>query len=211
MFWINGYAQFQVTFIVKTEEDNPLGTKFVDIFDRDQGFIKKAPIGEEFSFEIDKESISLVFLAEGFEIFEKQLDISRDEKVLIILKPLVEDLSEVVISAKKREVFQLSRLKDFEKTAIYAGKKTEVILVEQSMANLASNNARQIYSQIPGLNIYQNDDAGLQLHIGGRGLDPNRTSNFNTRQNNYDISADVLGYPESYYTPLQKLLKKFRL
>ena len=79
------------------------------------------------------------------------------------------------------------------------------------MANLASNNARQIYSQIPGLNIYQNDDAGLQLHIGGRGLDPNRTSNFNTRQNNYDISADVLGYPESYYTPLQKQLKKFRL
>ena len=28
---------------------------------------------------------------------------------------------------------------------------------------------------------------GLQLNIGGRGLDPNRTSNFNTRQNGYDI------------------------
>ena len=55
------------------------------------------------------------------------------------------------------------------------------------MANLASNNARQIYNQIPGLNIYQNDDAGLQLNIGGRGLNPNRTANFNTRQNNYDI------------------------
>ena len=36
------------------------------------------------------------------------------------------------------------------------------------MANLASNNARQIYNQISGLNIYQNDDAGIQLHIGGR-------------------------------------------
>ena len=211
MFWINGYAQFQVNCVVKTDEGNPLETKFVDIFDRDQGFIKKAPIGEEFSFEIDKESISLVFLAEGFEIFEKQLDISRDKEVSIMLKPLVEDLSEVVISAKKREVFQLSRLKDFEKTAIYAGKKTEVILVEQSMANLASNNARQIYSQIPGLNIYQNDDAGLQLHIGGRGLDPNRTSNFNTRQNNYDISADVLGYPESYYTPPSEAIEEIQI
>ena len=211
MFWINGYTQFQVNCVVKTEEDNPLETKFVDIFDRDQGFIKKAPIGEEFSFEIDKESISLVFLAEGFEIFEKQLDVSIDKDVLIILKPLVEDLSEVVISAKKREVFQLSRLKDFEKTAIYAGKKTEVILVEQSMANLASNNARQIYNQIPGLNIYQNDDAGLQLHIGGRGLDPNRTSNFNTRQNNYDISADVLGYPESYYTPPSEAIEEIQI
>ena len=201
IFWINAYAQSQVTFIVKTEGNNVLETKFVDVFDRDQGFIKKVPVGQEFTLEIEKETISLVFLAEGFEIFEKQLDISRDKEVLIMLKPMVEDLSEVVISAKKRKVFQLSRLKDFEKTAIYAGKKTEVILVEQSMANLASNNARQIYSQIPGLNIYQNDDAGLQLHIGGRGLDPNRTSNFNTRQNNYDISADVLGYPESYYTP----------
>ena len=211
MFWLNGYCQFQVTFIVKTEGDNVLETKFADVFDRDQGFIKKVPVGEEFLLEVEKETTSLVFLAEGFEIFEKQLDISRDKEVSIMLKPLVEDLSEVVISAKKREVFQLSRLKDFEKTAIYAGKKTEVILVEQSMANLASNNARQIYSQIPGLNIYQNDDAGLQLHIGGRGLDPNRTSNFNTRQNNYDISADVLGYPESYYTPPSEAIDEIQI
>ncbi len=211
MFWINGYAQTQVAFIVKTEGDNVLETKFVDVFDREQGFIKKVPVGEEFLLEIEKESISLVFLAEGFEIFEKQFDISKDREVLIILKPLVEGLSEVVVSAKKREVFQLSRLKDFEKTAIYAGKKTEVILVEQSMANLASNNARQIFSQIPGLNIYQNDDAGLQLHIGGRGLDPNRTSNFNTRQNNYDISADVLGYPESYYTPPSEAIDEIQI
>ena len=211
IFWINAYAQSQVTFIVKTEGNNVLETKFVDVFDRDQGFIKKVPVGQEFTLEIEKETISLVFLAEGFEIFEKQLDISRDKEVLIMLKPLVEDLSEVVISAKKREVFQLSRLKDFKKTAIYAGKKTEVILVDQSMANLASNNARQIYSQIPGLNIYQNDDAGLQLHIGGRGLDPNRTSNFNTRQNNYDISADVLGYPESYYTPPSEAIDEIQI
>jgi Fe(3+) dicitrate transport protein len=42
----------------------------------------------------------------------------------------------------------------------------------------------------------KSSDGGLQLSIGGRGLDPNRTSNFNTRQNGYDISADVLGYPE---------------
>jgi Fe(3+) dicitrate transport protein len=79
------------------------------------------------------------------------------------------------------------------------------------MANLASNNARQIYSQIAGLNIYQNDDAGLQLNIGGRGLDPNRTSNFNTRQNNYDISADVLGYPESYYSPPSESLSEIQI
>src|SRR5690606_32968128 len=33
------------------------------------------------------------------------------------------------------------------------------------------------------------------------GLSPKRTSEFNTRLNGYDLSADALGYPESYYTP----------
>ena len=79
------------------------------------------------------------------------------------------------------------------------------------MANIAVNSSRQIYSQVAGLNIYENDDAGIQLHIGGRGLDPNRTSNFNTRQNNYDISADVLGYPESYYTPPAESLSEIQI
>ena len=76
-------------FIVKTKEIIVLETKFVDVFDRDQGLLKKS-YWRRVLFEIDKESISLVFLAEGFEIFEKQLDISKDKEVLIILKPLVE-------------------------------------------------------------------------------------------------------------------------
>ena len=77
--------------------------------------------------------------------------------------------------------------------------------------NTSSNNARQIYSQVAGLNIYESNDAGLQLHIGGRGLDPNRSSNFNIRQNGYDISADVLGYPESYYTPPAQALQEIQI
>ena len=70
------------------------------------------------------------------------------------------------MNVRKNKAFVLKRLKDVEETAIYAGKKTEVVLVDQSMANLASNNARQIYSQVVGLNIYQNDDAGLQRVCG---------------------------------------------
>ncbi|MDQ3048916.1 MAG: TonB-dependent receptor, partial [Bacteroidota bacterium] len=47
--------------------------------------------------------------------------------------------------------------------------------------------------------------------IGGRGLSPNRVSNFNTRQNGYDISADALGYPESYYTPPSEALERIEV
>ncbi|MBL7699428.1 MAG: TonB-dependent receptor [Chitinophagaceae bacterium] len=103
------------------------------------------------------------------------------------------------------------KLRDIEGTSVYAGKKTELIQMANVNANLATNNTRQIYARIPGLNIWEYDRGGLQLGIGGRGLSPNRSSNFNIRQNGYDISADALGYPESYYTPSSEGLERIEI
>lgn len=105
----------------------------------------------------------------------------------------------------------LLRLRSVENMGIYEGKKTEVITPDQNPVNLATNNARQVFSRVAGLNIWENDGAGLQLNVGGRGLDPNRSSNFNVRQNGYDISADALGYPESYYTPPMEAVGKIQI
>ncbi|MEP3390440.1 MAG: TonB-dependent receptor [Reichenbachiella sp.] len=144
---------------------------------------------------------TLIVFSYQYETLATQLELSGNKTLDFELSELLTELSEVVINQKKEEIFSLKRLQPVEGTAIYAGKKSEVILLDQMVGNRASNNARQVYSQVVGLNIYESNDGGLQLSIGGRGLDPNRTSNFNTRQNGYDISADVLGYPESYYTP----------
>lgn len=119
-------------------------------------------------------------------------------------------LSGVTITGGRHETVS-GKLKDVSGTAIYAGKKTELIQLRNINANLATNNTRQIYARIPGLNIWEYDHGGLQLGIGGRGLSPNRSSNFNIRQNGYDISADALGYPESYYTPSAEALDKIEI
>lgn len=146
-----------------------------------------------------------------YQTQEKVIDVDNNLTITISMTEFEQELSEVVIGDKREEIFALNRLKPVEGTAIYAGKKTEVVLLDQMVGNLATNNARQIYSQVVGLNIYESADAGLQLSIGGRGLDPNRTANFNTRQNGYDISADVLGYPESYYTPPAEALSEIQV
>jgi Outer membrane receptor for Fe3+-dicitrate len=114
-------------------------------------------------------------------------------------------LRELTISAGQEQTMGLGRLKSVEGVVVYEGKKSEVVSLRDITANLATNNPRQVFSRVAGLNIWESDGAGLQLGIGGRGLSPNRTSNFNTRQNGYDISADALGYPESYYTPPLKV------
>lgn len=146
-----------------------------------------------------------------YEIEEREIELQTSKTVNFQLSPLAESLSEVVLTNRREQIFALRKLRKVEGTAIYAGKKSEVVMLDKVTGNLAANNARQIYNQVSGLNIYDNGDAGLQLNIGGRGLDPNRTQNFNTRQNGYDISADVLGYPESYYTPPPEALREIQV
>ena len=192
------------------DEDTNLPLNNVAIYDNNSDQIYYSDSDGYFEFIKNKNTVEIVFFIEGYILLSKQLD-EDNVNLNIKLSSRVEKLNEVVVRANKKKIFQIRRMKDFEETSVFAGKKNELILLELSMANLASNNARQIYNQIPGLNIYQNDDAGLQLNIGGRGLDPNRTSNFNTRQNGYDISADALGYPESYYTPPAEGLSEIQI
>lgn len=120
-------------------------------------------------------------------------------------------LDTVLVKQGDQKHTGFTRLRDVEGTAIYAGKKTEVVDMKDVVGNKATNNSRQIYSKVAGLNIWENDGAGIQLAIGGRGLSPNRVSNFNTRQNGYDMSADALGYPESYYTPPSEAVDRIEI
>jgi len=183
----------------------------VSVYDKAGGLLAKTTADGSYQFNTPKTAITLVFFLETYVMSEDDLVVASVTNFNKILQPIGGQLSEVEIKSRKREIFALKHLNDVEETAIYAGKKTEVVLVEASMAAIATNNARQLYSQVAGLNIYETDDAGLQLSIGGRGLDPNRTANFNTRQNGYDISADVLGYPESYYTPAAAGLEEIQI
>ena len=111
----------------------------------------------------------------------------------------------------EEEDFNIRKLRAIEGIMITQGKKTEAIKLEKLDANKATNQSRQIYAKIPGLNIWESDGAGIQIGLGGRGLNPSRNSNFNTRQNGYDISADALGYPESYYSPPSEAIDEIHM
>ena len=162
--------------------------------------------------EIKPGSYMLIVSAVGSKIKNQTIEIiDKDIEVNIDLEKNELQLKTVEIQAEKEKTFGVSRLKAIEGTAIYAGKKSEVVEMEDITANKATNNSRQIYSKVAGLNIWENDGAGIQLGIGGRGLNPNRVSNFNTRQNGYDISADALGYPESYYSPSAEAIDRIEI
>lgn len=205
------WAQYTLSGVIKDADlDKPIANG--EVFIKETSYLARTNARGEYRFtELDTGRYTLIVFVSGYNHIEQEVSLEGDARLDFELEPFSVDLSEILVRQKQEEIFGLSRLNSVEGTAIYAGKKSEVVLMNHAIGNLASNNARQIYAQVVGLNIYENNDAGLQLNIGGRGLDPNRTSNFNTRQNGYDISADVLGYPESYYTPPAEALSEIQV
>ncbi len=186
----------------------------VSVFLEKNNELIEADTEGNFLFEnLKKGTYEITLFKEGYTTKKEIVKIKKDEyvEVIVLLEKLSLDLEAVEITAKSGQEFGVRKLRNVEGAAIYAAKKSEVIELRNVVANQATNNARQVYKAVAGVNVWENDGAGLQLSIGARGLDPNRTSNFNTRQNGYDISADALGYPESYYTPPVQALERIEI
>lgn len=95
---------------------------------------------------------------------------------------------------------------------LYTGKKTEIIIVDSIDANKAINNTRQILGRIPGLNIVESETGGFVANgVGFRGLNPVQSLELNTRQNGYNLAADVYGYNETYYLPPMEAVERVEL
>jgi Fe(3+) dicitrate transport protein len=96
-------------------------------------------------------------------------------------------------------------------TNIYAGKKNALIVLDNVQGNVVTNTMRQVLAKVPGIHIWESDPSGIQIGIAARGLSPNRSWEFNVRQNGYDISADPFGYPEAYYNPQLQAVQRIEV
>jgi Fe(3+) dicitrate transport protein len=120
----------------------------------------------------------------------------------------IKNLAPVIITLKIQSPERMPEIKD---NTLFSGKKNEVLKLSNINGNFTTNNARETFSRIPGVSIWENEGSGIQINIGVRGLSPNRSWELNTRQNGYDISSDVFGYPEAYYNPPLEAVESIEL
>jgi len=121
------------------------------------------------------------------------------------------DVGVVVINATK-PLHVIGHLPDVQESVIYAGKKTEMLLMDSLRANMSQDIERQILGRIPGANFSETEGAGFPSNgVGFRGLDPTQSVEINTRQNGVGIAADLYGYPETYYSPPSEALSRIEV
>jgi Fe(3+) dicitrate transport protein len=119
-------------------------------------------------------------------------------------------LSEItVVGRNSKSDYQ--QMPEIVGTNIYAGKKNALIVMDNVQGNIVMNTMRQVLAKVPGIHIWESDPSGVQIGIAARGLSPNRSWEFNTRQNGYDIAADPFGYPEAYYNPQLQAVQRIEI
>lgn len=114
----------------------------------------------------------------------------------------------VVGNQSKSDIHQMPEIVG---TSIYAGKKNALIVLDRVQGNVVTNTMRQVMAKVPGIHVWESDGSGIQIGVAARGLSPNRSWEFNVRQNGYDISADPYGYPEAYYNPQLQAVQRIEI
>jgi Fe(3+) dicitrate transport protein len=190
-------AQYRILGTVRTQEDTSAIKGCVVYLNNEKTSTITDGQGKFLFEDLPNGKYELHFTSPEYRYAKTHVEVSNsDEHVRVSLLSRDEILEEVTIRDTQTE-FGFTRMRAVENMGIYEAKKSEVIIPEQLTANLATNNARQVYSRVAGLNIWENDGAGL-LSVGGRALIPIvRPTSMSVRV--YDISADALRYPKLLY------------
>lgn len=151
-----------------------------------------------------KRGIIVCLFVFAFTIAKAQTENSSDDSSHIKRLPDI-----TVVGRNSRSDYQ--QMPEIVGTNIYAGKKNALIVLDNVQGNVVTNTMRQVLSKVPGVHIWESDPSGIQIGIAARGLSPNRSWEFNVRQNGYDIAADPFGYPEAYYNPQLQAVQRIEI
>lgn len=148
-----------------------------------------------------------LLLAVNFTISAQHVNISPEKDTSKQHHTYLTDVT-VVGRYSKSDIQQLPEIVG---TSIYAGKKNALIVLDNVKGNVVTNNMRQVVAKVAGMHIWESDGSGIQIGLAARGLSPNRSWEFNVRQNGYDIAADPFGYPEAYYNPQLQAVQRIEI
>ncbi len=124
---------------------------------------------------------------------------------------LVKEIQAITVKGYRFPIEEVRQLESVQSGFITAGKKHEVIMVQDLPANLAEKTGRQIFAKVPGAFVYDMDGSGNQVNISTRGLDPHRSWEYNVRQNGVMTNSDIYAYPASHYSPPMEAIQRIEV
>jgi len=85
------------------------------------------------------------------------------------------------------------------------------IISEASLKNSKPITGNEMFKKVTGINVVDEEGAGLRANIGMRGLDPDRSRNVLMMEDGVPIALAPYGEPEMYYTPAIDRMKSIEV
>lgn len=85
------------------------------------------------------------------------------------------------------------------------------IITETSLKNSKPITGNEMFKKVTGINVVDEEGAGLRANIGMRGLDPDRSRNVLMMEDGVPIALAPYGEPEMYYTPAIDRMKSIEV
>ncbi len=163
--------------------------------------------------KVQEGNYSIIFSAIGFQSIIRSVRVKANESTNVDFQTVeTSSLLQDVVVTDIRTITGMGYLGEVHHGAIFSGKKTEVLILDSLDANTAQNNPRQVLGRVPGANYSETEGSGFPSNgIAFRGLNPSQSIETNTRQNGYNITADLYGYPESYYLPALEAVERIEV
>jgi len=137
----DSYAQHQLSGTI-TSSENKKPVSGVEVYDHQSKSIVTTDASGKYMFkDLEVGVHQITFFSTEYETVTKEINIITDRILDIVIEKLSVELSQIEIAAKKEELFAIRQLEDVEGTSIFAGKKSEVVMLDLIKGNLASNNS----------------------------------------------------------------------
>ncbi|MBX3043008.1 MAG: TonB-dependent receptor [Candidatus Kapabacteria bacterium] len=128
----------------------------------------------------------------------------RSKKYLLILFALVifseQTFSQESDTLKKYETSGISIISD--RSAVLGNIPGSAVIIDQEqLRSMRSISGNQILRTMTGINVVDEEGAGLRMNMGIRGLDPDRSRALLVLEDGIPVALAPYGEPELYYTP----------
>ncbi|MBX2963308.1 MAG: TonB-dependent receptor [Cyclobacteriaceae bacterium] len=189
LFTFGAHAQQRVALsgIIKSESGTPIEGAHVQVVGTVLGYATDA----EGKFQIKgllpgEYTLTITHLA--YVAQHVKVDTQNAKELTITLQEDPHLLSQVYVISNRDQLFS-----KVPGSVSYLD-QNELILLKPVTGN-------EVFRRVPGLNVVDEEGAGLRVNIGIRGLDPDRSRSVLMMEDGIPVALNPYGEPEMYYTP----------
>jgi outer membrane receptor for Fe3+-dicitrate len=151
-------------------------------------------------------------MKQSFQLFPEKMDESMKKKLLCSVTTLLLVIAgfaqkNVAVEASDDSILFFKEMPQIE--IIGKGKDrlfrripgSVAVISHQQINTIVPVSGNDVMKKIPGLNVVDEEGAGLRINIGIRGLDPDRSRSVLILEDGIPVALNPYGEPELYFTP----------